>query len=220
MQETNQNDAPTPERLRPLRVIQQLSIQDYVTFGYLYLLVMGLMTEVVYYKLLGINILYYSSVLDVLISPLSFMVRRLPILFSLLLCVATIAVIDYAKRKQTEKQNENCETPTSHPGHFFPIVSAIAVFFMFIGGGLGAGIAQSKRLESGEFKTDHLIEYVEGPEVEVRIFGQNTDFVFYAEPGQNELTAAPVRGNIRRLKPISKLEGDQADHPEKTASSP
>lgn len=205
-------DNPECETAKRKFSTEEFSFQDYVTFGYLYLLTMGILTEVVYYKLLGINILYYSSLLDVLLSPLSFMVRRLPILFSMIACVVCIAIIDRFQRRQIRLGKGDPKKVAFQQEYFFPVISAIAVFFMFIGGGLGAGVSQSKRLEKGEFENDHAIEFVEGPTVEVRVFGQNTDFIFYAVPGQTELTAAPVRGNIRRIDKLSKDE--QQDKPE------
>lgn len=202
MEETRAPESDTENCRKRNISTEAFSFQDYVTFGYLYLLAMGLLTEVVYYKLLGLNILYYSSVLDVLISPLSFMVRRLPILFTLIACIVTIAIVDRLQRRSNKLKKPDPSKPGLSQEQFFPVISAVAVFFMFIGGGLGAGVKQSKLLQDGQFKSDHEIEFVEGPTVEVRLFGQNTDFVFYAMPGDSELTAAPVRGNIRTIRKL------------------
>ena len=36
-------------------------IQDYLSIGYVFLLVLGVLHETIYYKFLGVNILEYSS---------------------------------------------------------------------------------------------------------------------------------------------------------------
>ena len=46
-------------------------IQGIVTLGYIYLILMGILNESLYYNQLGVNILNYSDVLDILISPIA-----------------------------------------------------------------------------------------------------------------------------------------------------
>ncbi len=48
-----------------------LVLQDYLSIGYLFILVLGVVQETIYYKFLGVNILDYSSILDVLIRPIA-----------------------------------------------------------------------------------------------------------------------------------------------------
>ena len=48
------------------------SIQDYLSLGYVYLVVVGIILDAIFYGILGINIIHYSSVLDVLLSPVAF----------------------------------------------------------------------------------------------------------------------------------------------------
>ena len=44
----------------------QISIQDYLSLGYIYLVVAGILFDATFYGILGINIIHYSSILDVL----------------------------------------------------------------------------------------------------------------------------------------------------------
>ena len=46
-------------------------IQGFLSIGYVYLIVMGILNETLYYNQIGIDILNYSNILDVLISPIS-----------------------------------------------------------------------------------------------------------------------------------------------------
>jgi hypothetical protein len=46
-------------------------IQEALSLGYVYLLILGIIHNAIYYNMLGVNYLEYSSILDVLISPVS-----------------------------------------------------------------------------------------------------------------------------------------------------
>jgi len=55
---------------------RNLGIQDYLWLGYISLLGVGIMTDAIYDKRLGVNILHFTSVLEVLVSPIAFMAKR------------------------------------------------------------------------------------------------------------------------------------------------
>lgn len=182
---------------------EDFSIQDFLSLGYLYLLCVGIMTEVIYYKMIGINILYYAGVTDVLLSPIIFVTRRLTILLVLAALLIAIGVLDHFKRKQARRcaaePRPDGKPAPQHPRDFFVKMTAFTVFFMFIGGGTGAGVAQANRLATGDFECQDAIEFFDGTVQNVRIMGQNSGFVFYAIPGQKSPIIAPIDGNIRRI---------------------
>lgn len=74
-----------PARLSRLlrESVSEVCIQDYVSLGYIYLLGVGVMPDAIYYQKLGVNVLHFTSVLDVLVSPIAFMVKR-PVIIALL----------------------------------------------------------------------------------------------------------------------------------------
>jgi len=43
------------------------SIQDYLSLGYLYLLILGIFKDAVFYGYLGVNFINYASVQDILL---------------------------------------------------------------------------------------------------------------------------------------------------------
>ena len=50
---------------------KSFTIQEYLSLGYLYLLILGVISDAIYYQFLHINILHYTTVLDVLLSPIA-----------------------------------------------------------------------------------------------------------------------------------------------------
>lgn len=53
-----------------------LRVQDLLSLGYVYLLILGLARDTIYYGFLDVNILSYSSIGDILISPLAYLTRH------------------------------------------------------------------------------------------------------------------------------------------------
>lgn len=76
-----------------------LTIQDYLSIGYVFLLVLGVFHETIYYKYLDVNILEYSSILDVLISPIALTFGNL----FLLLMVLFVNLVGYGYFKLIPK---------------------------------------------------------------------------------------------------------------------
>ena len=64
----------------------RLGIQDSLSLGYVFLLVLGVLYQTIYFKYLGINILEYSSILDVLISPIAVLIGDLKLLIGVVIC--------------------------------------------------------------------------------------------------------------------------------------
>ena len=46
------------------------TLQDYLSLGYLFLILCGLAKDIILYRFIGVNILDYSSISDVLLSPI------------------------------------------------------------------------------------------------------------------------------------------------------
>lgn len=193
---------------------ESLTMQDYLSFGYLYLLSMGIITEVVYYWYFDVNILMYSGIVDILLSPLVFMTKRLAIMVAMVAGFVFVVWVDRSKRKEQARKAVANETDNakSHPENFVLRIYALMVFCMFVGGGLGAGAAQSSRISSGDFDLTDVIEFDDGQILNVRIIGQNNEFVFYACKGETEITVAPIKGNIKRISPYAKPSDEDTDN--------
>jgi hypothetical protein len=64
-------------------------IQGLLPLGYLYLIILGLLKESILFYQLGVNILKYSSITDILISPIADMASS-PILIIIIISVVLI----------------------------------------------------------------------------------------------------------------------------------
>ena len=190
------------------------SIQDYLSLGYLYLLLLGIVSDVIYYKHLDINILSYSHVLDILLSPLAYLTKGLAFPLTLLAVGGLFAGILTWRKNQLEKQREKLIAEGKDPDSekhktiskkqfiaFLLTMGAIFVFSGYIGLVIGYGGKQQERLQNGEFKADHTLTFIGTAKevLDVKIIGQNSQYVFYVKPGAKTVTVSPIPGNIKSI---------------------
>ncbi|MEL7118040.1 MAG: hypothetical protein AAFO07_01320 [Bacteroidota bacterium] len=191
------------------------SIQDYLSLGYLYILALGILHDAIYYGFMGINILKYSNILDVLLSPIVYIADHLLILVALVIMVIFLLVFFFYqpklharyKEKEWYKKSFNVKKldeqfEKMHNVNGIVLLTSIMVFSFFIGSALGSGGSMAEKLKNKEFKPDTTILFSDTEEREVRVIGQNTEFVFYVEEGETTVTAAPIKGNIKQMRPI------------------
>ena len=93
--------------------VSQGSIQDYLSLGYLYLLTLGILREVIYFGFLEVNILSYSNVLDVILSPLVLMSKK-PTVAIILIAIGFITY--FFHRYLMKKLKDSSLKPSSPDG--------------------------------------------------------------------------------------------------------
>lgn len=194
---------------------KSLALQDYLSIGYIFLLVLGVVHETIYYKFLGVNILEYSSILDVLISPIAVMSGNLA------LAVAVIAALffshfylwltpryfNYLSKKKKYQQGAHKlkldkyqQMIKNQNGKL--LIMAVFVISLFIGLGVGRGHKTKERIESNEIKMTHQIHFERGGKQKINMLGKNSLYIFYVGAGMEEVSIAPIQGNIRLIQKI------------------
>jgi hypothetical protein len=118
----------------------QLGISEIIPLGYLYLLVLGILAESVYYGLLGINFLSYASILDVLLGPIAILTDNLMLLGLLILVGALFFFLMKRTNKKLQKTSPE-KLKISFVASWL-IVMAIMVLSAFVGYGLGGGMKE------------------------------------------------------------------------------
>lgn len=181
--------------------MKNLSTQEYLSLGYLYLLIVGILTETIFYSFLGINILNYSTFLDILITPIKYMASNiiLPavlLLIGLLLFIWIKYVVPRIKMTDAEKLSASQANPV--------VMIAIMILFLFLGLGIGMGIKTSARMKEGNITPDHTITFTDSKQLNVRIIGQNSMYYFYIPENEKEIIASPIGNSIFQIKKLPK----------------
>ena len=186
----------------------QGSIQDYLSLGYIYLLTLGILREVIYFGFLEVNILSYSNVLDVILSPLVLMSKKPKVLILLFI----FAIIVYVFHKYLMKKHKNSSLKPSSPGEKVYTKSdiyqgsiflyALFILSFFLGTGIGSGYKHGQILVDGEFKMTHEITFIDQEKIEAKVLESNSQYVFYVLENEKNVSISPIPGNVKTIKKL------------------
>ncbi|MCP4440013.1 MAG: hypothetical protein GY810_13795 [Aureispira sp.] len=189
------------------------NVQDWLSLGYLYLLLLGIGKDAIFYSFFDINILNYASLLDVVLSPITLLIERKVILILIITIIIVLALFPFTHRKLREKtwykkrfdvdklDKRYINTPLVN--QIAPIL-ALALFSAYIGYGVGSGEKVSSIIASGDFELRHEISFSDGTNQKVRIVGQNSQYLFYALEGDTEISISPILSNIKKIEKLAK----------------
>lgn len=195
----------------------KIEIQDYLSIGYVILLILGVFHQTIYYKFLGVNILEYSSVLDVLISPISVIAGNL--IMGVAIIFAVIVAIIYGKflpkyhknlakkpKYQSGKNKEKIDKIIAQfeSSNFSLFMMILMVFSVFIGLGVGSGVKIKKLINKEELELTHEILFEDGTKQKIKKIGKNSLYVFYVTKAKDEVSISPIDGNIKVIKKLKK----------------
>ena len=188
------------------------SIQDYLSLGYLYLLALGIIREVIYYKFLDVNILSYSNVLDVILSPLVYISKNSVVIITLIIFAIIIHFLNkYMSKKKYNAAIEAGETETKlltkmevFQGSL--ILFAFLVFSFFLGTGVGSGNKHAGKLESGDFKNSHEITFMDKEKIHAKVIGSNSQYIFYVLENEKQVSISPIPGNVKKITKLPRKE--------------
>ncbi|MEM6804713.1 MAG: hypothetical protein AAF696_25170 [Bacteroidota bacterium] len=188
---------------------RDLRIQDYISIGYIYLLLLGIIRESIYYGFMGVNIMSYSHIMDVLLGPVAYLTSN-PILSLIFLVLLYWVIIQprfhrknrekkwYKRLFNVEKRDQIYKEKSLIPGEL-PLL-AFGIASLLLGTGIGSGYNLNKRIQSAELDIRDKITFVDGKSEEVRIIGQNSTYLFYVLEGQKQVSISPISGVVKRIE--------------------
>ncbi|TCC86639.1 hypothetical protein EZ428_23305 [Pedobacter frigiditerrae] len=187
-------------------------LQKLIPFGYLFLVVMGILKESVIFYQLGINILKYSTLMDILISPIATLTTH-PITF-----IATISIFvicyylpsilyknDHKKwiRKIFELKQTKLDLPEVEIKKYYAFISikflAVGLLSVYLGYGTAEGFMAAKRIREGKLKYDYTLNYSNGGTEQISLINTNTVYYFYVSKGSKTIKIAPI-GAIKNIE--------------------
>lgn len=193
-------------------------LQTFLPLGYLYLIILGILRDGVFFYMLGINFLKYSSIMDILISPIAELTSQPIILLTVTLMILGFFfyynflannshkkwVRDSMVAKKYLKKNPD-SSDNDLKIHikkqvFFTIAFMISAFFL--GGGVGTGLNVKDRITNNKLKIKHRITDDSGNQKDIYIIDSNSAYFFYVEKGSKVITIVPV-GSIKKIELIN-----------------
>ena len=185
---------------------QKFRVQDYLSFGYLYLLVIGILKDSIYYGLLGINIIRFSNIVDVLLSPIAYLTEN-PLV--ILLFGAFLYFLNIQRRWHQKYQDKKWyrrifnpknkdRSSSKQPNRMTEIVLLCSMLaFFLLGTGIGEGITDKKRIKNGNLKMQDTIIFLDQSRTDAHFLGQNSTYLFYIREGEKKIATSPINGSIK-----------------------
>lgn len=194
-----------------------LGVQETLSLGYIYLLILGIIHNAIYYNSVDVNYLEYSSVLDVLISPISVITSSFKSLFVFIAIIIIglvylkliIPLLVKWRRKQIKYQSGknlkkiNGLDSLSKNNYALLFIIGLFVFGFFIGLGYGRGTKNKKAIANNNIENNYKIDFVNGKSIEAKLIGKNSLNVFYIKKGDTTVSISPIEGNVMKLQKIT-----------------
>jgi len=198
----------------------KLGLQDYFYIGYLYLIILGIVSDAIFYGIFGVSYLNYTTILDALISPISLLTNNwfislfLSLMFWLMYMYFTKWMFKfyaylrvkkwYQKIYNIEKWDKKYEAlgkkKNMLPGMMFMF------FLLFVSMRTGMGIGTKQKLNTKEIIPDYSLIFKDNTQLDVKKVGQNSAYFFYFIPGEKVITATPISDNLKQIKVLKKKE--------------
>lgn len=185
-------------------------LQKFISFGYLYLILMGLLQESLFFNQIGINILNYSSITDILVSPIAILTSHPILLIALVVISAILFTIPNYLSKRSHKnwiqKNIFKNKPNLNETETRTFFSNLVIMFFlttllcfFLGIGLGMGEKIAERIAKNELEYNTKMTFGDGNSENVYLIETNSMYYFYLTKGNQNVKIAPI-GTIKNLE--------------------
>jgi hypothetical protein len=195
---------------------EKLTLQEYLSLGYIYLIILGIISDVIYFRFLNVDILNYSTILDVLISPVNILTQSL-LLFSFFIGVLIFSYFYITKlmplfhQKYRDKKWYNWSGSRERSDKMIASIKEnkgipfifVFVFSMFIGMGVGRGIKIKERIQTQDIEANYTVTFANNSVEDVRVVGQNSSYLFYILEGEKEVSISAINPNIKIIQKIN-----------------
>jgi len=191
-------------------MFQTEKIQSLLPLGYLYLVILGIVKETIVFYQLGINIMKYSTLMDILLSPIAVITSHILIFSVFVLFLLYPLLVRYLFKNHSHKKwirdsigtkkNKEEMTPEEiekHGNSLFFRTFMMFYFSIFLGIAFQEGHDTSQKIKNNTLKYNQVITFSTGESEAVSIIGSNSVYYFYVSKGNNK--------NIKIL-PISSIK--------------
>jgi len=185
-------------------------LQNLIPLGYLFLVVMGILKESVYFYQLKINILKYSTIMDILISPIADLTANPLILFFIILflfLITLVLVLIYNYRSTNwvrKKFNLNDNEPStdiikSKLKKAFLLAVSTGILSFFLGIGLGGGKNMAQKIKNNKLEYKQKLTFNTGETENIFLIDANSAYYFYLTAKSKSIKIAPI-GAIKTIE--------------------
>lgn len=186
-------------------------IQKLLPLGYIYLVILGILKESLFYYQFGINILKYSTIMDILISPIAYLVSNPiipPVITAMIIFHFYLPNLlsknnhkKWVQKLFELKSTEGLSIEESKSYYNTVTIKTLAMIFLsfFVGTGIGEGYFKSKEIKNNKLHYDYTLNYNSGESEQIHLINTNSIYYFYITKGSKTVKIAPI-GTIKNIE--------------------
>ena len=186
------------------KLLKDLGIQDYITLGYLYFVLLGVVNIVIYYSSFNINIFDYIAITDILLAPINmlFLDYNTTIIIIIVITAATYLLkfvfsgINLLLEKLAQKLNKTFNGIVYQPVLVFIILFSYVFLVLTID--MTDGV--SSRVKNKTYRLNTKLTFTDNTQKDVCVVATTSIYLFYVEKGNDVVTVTPISGNIKSIK--------------------
>ncbi|MCP4442260.1 MAG: hypothetical protein GY810_25410 [Aureispira sp.] len=213
------------------KTMEHRNFQNYVTIIYFFLLGIGILFDSVYFSFFEVNILRYSSVMDILLTPLDFLIELVAyatqlsiaeavflMLLTVIPSILTVLAISYSNKKywanrhKKKVNSENLKKIIEGDKSREILLKAVLIGF-FAGVFMPTLFAQLTspaeeilpKMEKGTLESNHKIVFIDNSEKNVYLIRERSQYIFYVAEQDTQITISPILGTIKEIRKINIL---------------
>lgn len=186
------------------KFLKELAIQDYITLGYLYLVLLGTLNIVIYYSSFNINIFDYISITDILLAPINMLFLDYK---NTAMIIVVIWIISYTLKFAfvgVNKLIENLSNKYDKPfkGIIYQPVIVFVILFSYIFLVLSINMSErvSSRVANKTYKLYTKLTFTDNTQKDVYVVATTSMYLFYVGQGESVVTVMPISGNVKSIK--------------------
>lgn len=197
---------------------KKLDLQDLFYIAYLYLIILGIVSDAIFYGIFGISYLNYTTILDALISPISLLINNwvlavaLGIMFTLLYVYLTKWAPKLYKKLRVKKWYQKLYNIDKYDKRYAALENKknllpglmFLFFLLFVSMRTGLGLGLKHKFQEKEIVPNYTLIFKNNERLDVRKVGQNSAYFFYFIPGEKVITATPIADNLKQIKVLQK----------------
>ncbi len=181
-------------------------MQDYVTLGYLYLVLLGAINIVIYYSGFDINIFDYIAISDILLAPINMLFLSYKETAVIILVIGVISyllkLVFFGVNKLLERIANKFNKPIRRV-IYQPVVVFIILFsYIFLTLTVEMTDSVSSEVKNRKYELNTKLTFTDNTQKKVRVIATTSLYIFYVEKGENIVTIMPINGNVKSIKYI------------------
>ncbi len=183
------------------KFLKELAIQDYITLGYLYLVLIGIVNIVIYYAIFDINIFDYIAISDILLAPINMLFLGYE---STALIIIVIIIITFLLKFVFVGINKSIANRFNKPVKtivYQPVIVFIVLFsYTFLELSINMANGVNLKVKNKTYKLNTKLTFTDNTQKDVYVVATTSMYIFYVEKSDEVVTIMPISGNVKSIK--------------------